>query len=184
MSPADYPFDTQYAKQQRSARRTSRLLSLLIVALVIAVAALSYRMFRLENYVLPRNQPALGAPRPVAPRTSLASGEKQRIELFDRTWKSVVHITTLAMRADPFRMNVMEVPRGTGSGFVWDEHGHIVTNYHVIAGADEARVTFADRSTVAARLVGESARNDIAVLRVVGLPKTVTPLPIGTSHDL
>ncbi|HKP63439.1 MAG TPA: trypsin-like peptidase domain-containing protein [Polyangiales bacterium] len=184
MSPADYPFDTHYAKQQRSSRRTTRLLSLLIVALVIAVAALSYRMLRLENYVMPRNQPALGVPRPIAPSTSLAAGEKQRIALFDRTWKSVVHITTLAVRADPFRLNVMEVPRGTGSGFVWDEHGHIVTNFHVISGADQARVTFADRSTVSAQLVGVSARNDVAVLRVVGMPKTVTPLPVGTSRNL
>jgi S1-C subfamily serine protease len=59
-----------------------------------------------------------------------------------------------------------------------------VTNFHVIAGADEARITFADKTTANARLVGQSARNDVAVLRVVGLPKNVTPLPIGTSRDL
>jgi S1-C subfamily serine protease len=172
------------ARLQRRSRVATRLLTLLVVALVIAVAALSYRMLRLENYVLPRNTSALATPRPVTPRGTLSSGEKERIGLFERTWRSVVHITTLAVRADPFRQNVMEVPRGTGSGFVWDEHGHVVTNYHVIAGADEARITFADKTTANARLVGASARNDIAVLRVVGLPKNVSPLPIGTSQDL
>lgn len=172
------------ARLQRRARLVTRLLTLLVVALVIAVGALSYRMLRLENYVLPRNSIALATPRPIAPRTTLASGEKERIGLFDRTWRSVVHITTLAVRTDPFRLNVMEVPRGTGSGFVWDEHGHVVTNYHVIAGADEARITFADKTTANARLVGESARNDLAVLRVIGLPKDVSALPVGTSTNL
>jgi S1-C subfamily serine protease len=171
-------------RAQRRARVSTRLLSLLVVALVIAVAALSYRMFRLESYVMPRNIPELGTPRPVTPRADLASEEKARIALFDRTWRSVVHITTLAVRADPFRMNVLEVPRGTGSGFVWDEHGHVVTNYHVIAGGNDARVTFADRSTARARLIGQSPRNDLAVLRVSGLPKQVTPLPLGASRDL
>jgi S1-C subfamily serine protease len=181
------PAPAPYALVDRLQRRTrivTRLLTLLIVALVIAVGALSYRMLRLENYVLPRNNPALGMPRPVTPRASLAPNEQARIQLFEHTWRSVVHITTLAVRTDPFRMNVLEVPRGTGSGFVWDDHGHIVTNYHVIADADEARITFADRSTAPARLVGRSPRNDIAVLRVTALPKQVTPLAIGTSRNL
>jgi S1-C subfamily serine protease len=185
--PRSQPTTASYAevtRQQRRARVVTRLLTLVIVALVFAVGALSYRMLRLENYVLPRNSTALATPRPIAPRVSLSGGEKERIGLFERTWRSVVHITTLAVRTDPFRLNVMELPRGTGSGFVWDEHGHVVTNFHVISGADEARITFADRSTAPARLVGQSARNDIAVLRVVGLPKDVKPLAIGTSKDL
>jgi S1-C subfamily serine protease len=178
------PAYAELLRSQRRARVVTRLLTLLIVALVIAVGALSYRMLRLENYVLPRNTQALATPRPVTPRATLSTGEKERIGLFEKTWRSVVHITTLAVRTDPFRLNVLEVPRGTGSGFVWDEHGHVVTNFHVIAGADEARITFADKTTANARLVGQSARNDVAVLRVVGLPKNVTPLPIGTSRDL
>lgn len=178
------PGYSELARSQRRARVATRLLTLLIVALVIAVGALSYRMLRLENYVMPRNVAALATPRPIAPRENLTTGEKERIGLFERTWRSVVHITTLAVRPDPFRLNVMEVPRGTGSGFVWDEHGHVVTNFHVISGADEARITFADKTTANARLVGASPRNDVAVLRVVGLPKNVNPLPVGTSRDL
>ena len=181
--PAESPNAVQW-QQLRSARLWIRLLSLLVIAMVVAVAALSYRMNRLENYVMPRNHPDLGVPRPVTPREDLASSEKARIALFRKTWQSVVHVTTLAVRTDPFRMNVLEVPQGSGSGFIWDEHGHIVTNFHVIAGAYEARITFADHSTLPARLVGRSSRNDLSVLRVTSLPKQVTPLPLGTSHDL
>jgi S1-C subfamily serine protease len=169
---------------QRGARLRLRLLSLLTAALLVAVAALSYRMYRLESYVLPRNAPSLATPRPVTPRDDLANSEKARIALFRNTWQSVVHITTLAVRTDPFRMNVLEVPQGTGSGFVWDQHGHVVTNYHVIAGADEARITFADHSTLPARLVGQSQRSDLAVLRVTGMPKRIAALALGSSHDL
>jgi S1-C subfamily serine protease len=161
-----------------------RLLSLLVLALLIAVAALSYRMYRLEGYALPRNIPELAKPRPVTARGDLSSAEKSRIALFRKTWSSVVHITTLDVRADPFHLNALEVPKGTGSGFIWDEHGHIVTNYHVIAGADEARVTLSDHSTWQARLIGQSPRNDLAVLRIMGAAKRLSPLAIGTSHDL
>ncbi len=169
---------------ERRLRLGVRLLGLLVAALLVAVAALSYRMYRLEAYVLPPNVAELAAPRPVTPRGDLSSAEKTRVQLFRNSWKSVVHITTLDVRQDPFHVNVLEVPKGTGSGFIWDVHGHIVTNFHVIAGADEARVTLADHSEWRARLVGQSSRNDIAVLRIVGAAKRLAPLAIGTSRNL
>ena len=171
-------------RKERGARLWSRLLSLLVAALVAAVAALSYRVYRLESVALPQEQPAQLKPHVITPREELGASEKARIALFERTWRSVVHITTLAVRSDPFRLNVLEVPRGTGSGFIWDQQGHIVTNYHVIAGASKASVTFADHRTLPAELVGLSARNDLAVLRVKGIPPNLKPLPLGTSHDL
>jgi S1-C subfamily serine protease len=176
-----------HAETARIATRTRvfvRLLMLLVFALLLAVGALSYRMYRLEGYALPQNNPELATPRPIVPRGDLASAEKSRIALFRKTWGSVVHITTLDVRSDFFRLNVLEVPKGSGSGFIWDEHGHIVTNYHVIAGADQARVTLSDQSTWPARLVGHSKRNDLAVLRIVGAAKRLKPLAIGTSRDL
>lgn len=171
-------------RRERGARLWSRLLSLLVAALVAAVAALSYRVYRLESVALPQDRPAKMTPRVITPREELGASEKARIALFERTWRSVVHITTLAVRSDPFRLNVLEVPRGTGSGFIWDQQGHIVTNFHVIAGASQARVTFADQRTLPAELAGLSARNDLAVLRVKGMPANLKPLPLGTSHDL
>lgn len=171
-------------RRERGARLWSLLLSLLIAALLVAVAALSYRVYRLESVALPRDRPSKPEPRKVTPREELGGSEKARINLFDATWRSVVHITTLSVRTDPFRFRALEVPGGTGSGFIWDRQGHIVTNFHVIKGASSARITLADQSTLSADLVGYSARNDLAVLRVSGLPGNLAPLPLGSSRDL
>ena len=103
----------------------------------------------LVTFTLPalsRTEPPM--PRPVAPRAALAADETATIELFRRVSPSVVHITTLAAQRDLFSLNVQQVPRGTGTGFVWDAQGHIVTNFHVIQGASAARVTLADQSTL------------------------------------
>jgi S1-C subfamily serine protease len=124
------------------------------------------------------------APVVVTPRGELAPAEQSTVELFRTASPSVVYITKLAVRADPFRRNLLEIPEGTGSGFVWDRQGHIVTNHHVIEGAGGARVTLADGSTWPAELVGSVAAKDLAVLRIQAPTEQLTPLPIGTSHDL
>ena len=87
-------------------------------------------------------QPQRGdaAARSVNPRHALGTEELANIEVFKRLSPSVVHITTLATERDFFNRSVQQVPRGTGTGFVWDNAGHIVTNFHVIQGADGARV--------------------------------------------
>ena len=124
------------------------------------------------------------APRAIAPRGPLAADEQAHIEVFRRSSPSVVHITTLAAQRDMFSMNVQQVPRGTGTGFVWDDRGHIVTNFHVIQGASAARVTLSDQSVHEATLVGAFADRDLAVLKI-DLPKAgFPPIPIGTSRDL
>jgi S1-C subfamily serine protease len=124
------------------------------------------------------------SPRAVTPRGPLAADELAHIELFKRASPSVVHITTLAAQRDMFSMNVQQVPRGTGTGFVWDDSGHIVTNFHVIQGGSAARVTLADQTTVDARLVGAFPDRDLAVLKI-DLPKAkLPPLAIGSSRDL
>jgi S1-C subfamily serine protease len=123
-------------------------------------------------------------PRPVTPRAALAPDEVGNIELFRKTSPSVVHITTLAAQRDLFSLNVQQVPRGTGTGFVWDEAGHIVTNFHVIQGATAARVTLADQSTHAAQLVGAFPDRDLAVLKINVPPTKLPPLAVGSSRDL
>ena len=123
-------------------------------------------------------------PRAVTPRGPLGADEQAHIEVFRKASPSVVHITTLAAQRDMFSMNVQQVPRGTGTGFVWDDRGHIVTNFHVIQGATAARVTLSDQSVHEATLVGAFADRDLAVLKV-DLPKAgFPPIPIGTSRDL
>jgi S1-C subfamily serine protease len=127
---------------------------------------------------------AEAAPRPVTPRGDLTAEEHSNIEVFE-TWKgSVVFITTSSRVMDFWTRDVMSVPRGTGSGFVWDAQGHIVTNLHVIAEAAEATVKLADGRDYPASLVGVSAAHDIAVLAISPKGKPLVPVSIGTSDDL
>jgi S1-C subfamily serine protease len=130
------------------------------------------------------SQRAEAAPRPITPRGELTAEEQSNIEVFE-TWKgSVVYISTSEHVVDFWTRNVMTVPRGTGSGFVWDDQGHIVTNVHVIAGAAEATVKLADGRDYAATLVGASPAHDIAVLKIAPKGKPLVPVAVGTSHDL
>ncbi|TXG77554.1 MAG: trypsin-like serine protease, partial [Rhodocyclaceae bacterium] len=124
------------------------------------------------------------APRRVTPRGGFTAEENVTIETFRRVSPSVVYITTLDRVINPFTMNVREVPRGTGSGFVWDDLGHVVTNYHVIAGARGAQVRLSDQRGFDAELVGASPENDLAVLRIKVPEKRPAPIPLGSSRDL
>ena len=125
---------------------------------------------------------------PAARKTAASNGlnpeELANIKLFEDAAPSVCFITTSNVRTDYFTRNVTEIPRGTGSGFVWDMKGHIVTNYHVIQGADRATVTLADRSTWEAKLVGIAPEKDLAVLLIEAPRNTLSPIPIGVSEDL
>jgi S1-C subfamily serine protease len=123
-------------------------------------------------------------PRAITPRGPLAPDEQATVELFKRTSPSVVHITALGAQRDIFSTNVQQVPRGTGTGFVWDAQGHIVTNFHVIQGANAARVTLADQSSFDATLVGAFADRDLAVLRIEAPRDKLPPLAVGSSRDL
>jgi S1-C subfamily serine protease len=124
-------------------------------------------------------------PRIVAPRGDLAADEKSTIELFEKSKDAVVFITTKQQVMDVWTRNVFSVPRGTGSGFIWDDAGHVVTNMHVIEGATEARVRLADGRDYKAALVGASPAHDIAVLKIgVGGFKRPPAVPLGSSHDL
>jgi len=125
-----------------------------------------------------------GKPRPVAPRGDLSAEEKAVIGLFEKARDSVVFITTREQVRDFWTRNVFSVPRGTGSGFIWDEAGHVVTNFHVIQGASEATVKLADGSDHKASLVGVSPAHDIAVLKIGAGRRLPAAVPLGTSHDL
>jgi S1-C subfamily serine protease len=124
------------------------------------------------------------APRPVVPRGELNAEEKSNIAIFEASKGSVVYISTTERIVDYWTRNVMTVPRGTGSGFVWDEQGHVVTNLHVISGAATANVRLADGRDYPASLVGVSRTHDIAVLKIIVPTKPPAPIPVGSSHDL
>jgi len=110
--------------------------------------------------------------------------ERRDIETFRSAAPSVVNIENLTVHADPFRRNVMALPRGSGSGFVWDDHGHIVTNFHVIQHGNATRVTMADGSAWIASLVGHAADKDVAVLKIEAPAALLTPIVVGSSSNL
>ena len=133
-----------------------------------------------------RDEPPAPQPQPrvVEARGDLAADETATIELFERSKDAVVYISVSQRVRDPWSRNLLNIPRGTGSGFVWDAQGHVVTNNHVVQGASEARVRLNDGRDYAASLVGASPAHDLAVLRIRVPQRPPAPLPIGTSADL
>ncbi|MBH0203878.1 MAG: PDZ domain-containing protein [Nitrospira sp.] len=126
-----------------------------------------------------------GRPRAVTPAPlELGADERTTITVFERATKSVVFIANTAIQQDIWSLNVMEVPQGSGSGFIWSKQGHIVTNFHVIYGADAIKVTLADRSEHQAKLVGADPDHDLAVLQIQVSDGQLEPMVIGSSHDL
>ncbi len=123
------------------------------------------------------------ARRDVAPVTVVSTSEEVTIKLFEQAAPSVVFITTTAVQQDYWSRNAYEIPAGTGSGFVWDEDGHIVTNYHVIKDTYKAKVTLSNQHTYDAEVVGYEPTKDLAVLRIKA-DAPLLPIPVGSSHDL
>jgi S1-C subfamily serine protease len=127
------------------------------------------------------------APTPPAPPPlpeGLVESERNTIEIFRKAGGSVVFVTNNALRRDFFTADVTVVPQGTGSGFLWDEFGHVVTNYHVVQGGQTFSVTLADGSTHQARVVGFEPRKDLAVLHIETKNLALKPLAIGRSDAL
>lgn len=180
--PAEAPSRVQAAAASR-AKKPSTVNSWLVVALLIVIAALLYR------YRVPIQGDLFvsdAESRPVQARGELAPVEVSRIELFEAASPSVVHIRTNRLGVvDQRTASFDEIPAGNGTGFVWDERGYIVTNFHVLKDADTATVVFNDFSSFPAKLVGFAPDKDIAVLKVdVPAGMNLRPIPIGTSSDL
>jgi S1-C subfamily serine protease len=163
---------------------TRFVLRLVLLGVVVFLAVAAWRIF-------PGLAGRLGLdgretpPRAVLARGDLAGDEQATIELFERSRASVVFISTREQVRDIWTRDVFSVQRGTGSGFIWDAAGHVITNFHVIEGASGATVRLADGRDYQASLVGASPAHDIAVLRIgVGLSERPPPVPVGTSADL
>jgi S1-C subfamily serine protease len=138
----------------------------------------------LASNVYPQPQGKLLPTRPISARGPLLPEEQTAVRIFEEAKSSVVYITTLVYQTDLFTFNVSEIPQGTGSGFIWDEEGRIVTNFHVIYEAQNVRVTLSDRTQWKAELVGYAADKDLAVLRISAPGRKLRPIRIGTSADL
>ena len=157
--------------------------SWLLIILLILVAGLLYRGQVSRPPMSPLHNPAVEE-KPIVARGDLAEDEKSTIELFKKASPSVVHITNLAVQRDALSLDVTGIPQGTGSGFVWDQDGYIVTNFHVIESAQAAKVRLANHTEWDARLVGAAPDKDIAVLKIEAPREDLHPLAIGTSTNL
>jgi S1-C subfamily serine protease len=131
---------------------------------------------------------ALPGARAAAAAPEYDEDERQTIGLFESAAPSVAYITTQVRQIDYWTRNVLEVPRGTGSGFLWDDQGHVVTNFHVVQDlvtrrGSSAKVTLGD-DDFEATLVGYADEQDLAVLKIEAAPEQLVPIRIGTSRDL
>ena len=136
---------------------------------------------------------AHAAPRAVASRPPLSAEERNTIQRFKEAKPSVVYVSAIAPVQDLRTQDITKIPTGTGTGFVWDEWGHVVTNHHVITvedqgkrvgDVDEVKVTLADGKTYKGRVIGTSFAYDISVLQVFAPLSAMRPVPIGRSSDL
>jgi S1-C subfamily serine protease len=129
---------------------------------------------------------AAAAALPAGARTALDAEESATVSLFKRNTPSVAFITNKQLRrASPYALDATEIPIGAGSGFVWDDEGHVVTNFHVVRGADEVAVKFqGDPKERAAKVLGWDEDKDIAVLEVAELRGKLRPLPLGRSSTI
>jgi S1-C subfamily serine protease len=154
--------------------------------ILLAIALAVFGLYALEPYVRLYFFSAT-APRAIEPRGELALFEQTSIALFERVSPSVVQVVVFQDQADPlgFRQGNSE-PRaqGTGTGFVWDSAGNVVTNAHVLGKARRVAIRSASGSFVAADVIGVAANHDIAVVRAIGRGNIPSAIPIGTSANL
>lgn len=163
------------AFKQRGASASALLAFVLFLALLYVL----YNQSSVEGFFTSR--PSDVAPRVVEARGDLSASEKSVVELFETSKTSVAYIFTESVQGQLFFRRVAE---GTGSGFVWDSAGHIVTNAHVVQGASRIRVQLDDGEPLPARLIGLAPSYDLAVIRLVTRPAQLRPIPVGTSGDL
>ncbi|HAK51195.1 MAG TPA: 2-alkenal reductase [Gammaproteobacteria bacterium] len=143
-------------------------------ALALAVALSSLALITTGN----------GDEVPPASNIMLTSYENNNIKVFSDISPSVVYVTNTQVVRRRFSFNAMEVPSGSGTGFVWDDSGLIVTNYHVIYRAHKVLITLHNSETYEAEVVGLAPEKDIALLRIDAPSKDLKPIPLGNSSEL
>ena len=151
---------------------------LLVILLFIVVAAGFFYFDRFAD----RGRRIVSQPREVVPRGDLADFENSTISIFNAAAPSVVYIFTENAESGFFGRR--QIRQGAGSGFLWDGYGHVVTNFHVIQGAQSIQVRLDTGEAIRATYVGGSPDHDLAVIRLRSTPASIQPIPVGTSSDL
>ncbi len=153
------------------------------VSSAVAALGLSTVLSTFSNIGFAQLNPAKTAePRAVAPRGPLQEQERSLVTLFEQTAPSVAYITTERVQTNFFMEQ--SVARGAGSGFVWDREGHIVTNFHVLQGAQRVQVQLDAGKLIVADVVGIAPEYDLAVVKLKTVARDLRPIPLGTSNDL
>ncbi|GMH38725.1 hypothetical protein BSKO_06609 [Bryopsis sp. KO-2023] len=119
------------------------------------------------------------------PNQHLFPDEQYVVKLFNESRRNVAHITSF--RSQPyygFSLNPVEIPAGTGSGFVWDEQGHVVTNLHVVEGQSRVQITLSDNKKFDAEVKGSDPEKDLAVLKIDPGKQMLMPVQVGLSSNL
>jgi 2-alkenal reductase len=154
----------------------NRLVFIILICLIIAIA------FSYFSHFADRGRRIVSQPREILPRGDLADFEKSTITIFNSAAPSVVYIFTENAQSGIFGRR--QVQQGAGSGFLWDDHGHVVTNFHVIQGSQSIQVRLDSGEAIPATFVGGSPDHDLAIIRLRNKPQSVRPIPVGTSEDL
>ncbi|MFL6832477.1 MAG: S1C family serine protease, partial [Xanthobacteraceae bacterium] len=155
-----------------------RLSKIVITALLVVLA-----VYFAQPYV-DRWMFSASTPRTVEPRGSLSEIERVSIEIFERASPSVVQVVGRAGALEMPQPESENGPAQSGSGFVWDAAGHIVTNDHVVEGTGSLAVRFASGQVLRAQIVGTAPNYDLGVIRVDNTRSLPPPIAIGTSDDL
>jgi S1-C subfamily serine protease len=116
--------------------------------------------------------------------TYLTNSEQATIDLFENSAPSVCFITTLNQQRDYWSRNITEIPAGSGSGFIWDTDGHIITNFHVLQNATKFKVTLSDGSAWDGTVIGVEPNKDLAVLKIEAPKDKLKPISVGRSSNL
>lgn len=171
---------------------TLALLALLVLGLALLACSLPNELQSLLRgtptpvavaTATPAPEPTLAPPQPTGPAAQGAfSLEQDIIAVYEAVGRGVVNITNRSYAYDFFFRPVPQ--EGSGSGIVYDREGHIITNYHVIEGAEELFVTLPDESTVPAEVIGSDPSVDLAVIKVEADTDLLQPVPLGESEDL
>jgi S1-C subfamily serine protease len=121
---------------------------------------------------------------PAWTRGQALSDEQNNIDIFKRAAPAAVHVTNVQLQRDLFSLNVSEIPAGTGTGIVWSKDGYVITNFHVVEGANRVAVGLTDQSQWEAKVVGVAPDKDLAVLKIDAPATKLFPLPLGDSDSL
>ena len=155
-------------------------IGVLVTAVAIAAAVYVFAVSDQESEVGLAGSPS----RLSDPTAFYTDDERNNIAVFENASPSVVFVTNTQLRRQRFSLNVMEIPRGSGTGFIWDDSGLIVTNYHVVHGASKITITLQSNRSYEAQLVGQAPEKDIALLKIDAPDEVLSALPLGDSSAL